>query len=207
MSFQFIEVSPADVRLDRSEVERDDGFVYSHLKRYCSKFTPLPAITVKVNEGRLVAVRGHKYLSIARELGHDRIRAVLQGTTFKELRKQGVRGLVSLISNNLLDEEQRTDVVTGWHIFFFKSKPPPEIAAEIEARFKRFLSESLQSALREGVQVLIESHFDLSGPCLEIRFPTPVINQAWASSYHAFISSVSNDVLPIESYQGRRFTS
>src|SRR3954469_5616607 len=103
MSYQFIEVSPADILIDRSAVERDDGFEYEHLKRYCSKFTPLPAVTVRLGEGRLIAVRGQKYLSIARELGRDRIRAVLQDTTFDELQKQGVPGLLSVVPKALLE--------------------------------------------------------------------------------------------------------
>src|SRR5579863_3024205 len=90
MKIQFIELSPSEVILDHSGVGRDDGFVYEHLKRYCSKFTPLPAITVKLSGGKLIAVRGHKYLSIAVELRRERIRAVLQGATFEDLRRQGV---------------------------------------------------------------------------------------------------------------------
>jgi hypothetical protein len=207
MSYQFIEVSPRDVVLDRSAVERDDGFVYEHLKRYCSKFAPLPAITVKLAEGRLITVRGHKYLSIALELGHDRIRAVLQGTTFDELRKQGVPGLLSAVPNASLESEQNTAVITGWHIFFFKSTPSSEVAARIEARFRSFLKQSLPAVLGADVEIFIEVRFDFSGPCLELKFSTPVTNQAWADSYRAFVSSVSNEILPIDTYQGRRFTA
>ena len=206
MSFQFIEVATASVYLDPKLIESEnDGFVYEHLKHYLSKSTRLPAITVKSAGGKLVSVGRHKYLSIARELGHERIRAVLQNETFEELVAKGVPGLLSVVPKEKLDDEQRADVITSWHIFFFKGQPSPEIASEIEARFRGFLSESLPTILRGRFQMLIESHFDVSGPCLEIRFPTPVSDQAWASSYHAFISSISNEVLPIETYQGRRF--
>jgi hypothetical protein len=207
MSFQFIEVSPPDVILDRSEVERDDGFVYEHLKRYCSKFTPLPAITVKLSGGKLLAVRGHKYLSIALELHQERIRAVLQGTTFEDLRRQGVPGVLSVVPQTRLESEQNTAVIAGWHVFFFKSTPSQEMADRIDARFRGFLNQSLPDALGSSHQVVIDSRFDFSGPCFEIKFPTPVANQAWANLYHAFISSVSNEVLPIATYQGRRFVT
>lgn len=207
MSFQFIEVSPPDVILDRSEVERDDGFIYEHLKRYCSKFTPLPAITVKLSGGKLLAVRGHKYLWIALELHQERIRAVLQGTTFEDLRRQGVPGVLSVVPQTRLESEQNTAVIAGWHVFFFKSTPSQEMADRIDARFRGFLNQSLPDALGSSHQVVIDSHFDFSGPCFEIKFPTPVANQAWANLYHAFISSVSNEVLPIATYQGRRFVT
>lgn len=206
MSFQFIEVSTPEVILDRAAVERDDGYIYEHLKRYCSKFTPLPAITVEVIDGRLVTTRGHKYLSIARELGHPKIRAVLNGVTFEELRKQGVPGLISVVSKEALESEQKTTVVNGWHVFFFKFSPSPDLAAQVDAHFRSFLSKSLPGVLGGNAGVTIESQFDLSGPCFEIKFPTPVANQPWAGSYHAFISSVSREMLSIESYQGRRFT-
>jgi hypothetical protein len=140
MSFQFIEVSPPDVILDRSEVERDDGFIYEHLKRYCSKFTPLPAITVKLSGGKLLAVRGHKYLSIALELHQERIRAVLQGTTFEDLRRQGVPGVLSVVPQTRLESEQNTAVIAGWHVFFFKSTPSQEMADRIDARFRGLLN-------------------------------------------------------------------
>ena len=149
MSYQFIEVSPRDVILDRSEVERDDGLVYEHLKRYCLKFTPLPAITVKLSAGKLLAVRGHKYLSIALELHHERIRAVIHDTTFEDLRRQGVPGVLSVVPQTQLESEQNTAVIAGWHVFFFKSTPSRDIADQIDARFRDFLNQSLPDALSE----------------------------------------------------------
>src|SRR5947209_17616963 len=191
MGFQVIEVSPPDIILDRAGLERDDGFIYEHLKRYCSKFVPLPAITVGLRDRQLVTLRGHKYLSIARELRHEKIRAVLQGTSFDELRKLGVSGLLSIVPKALLERERETSIVTGWHIFFFRAQPSPEKAARIEASFRRFLNQSLPGVLGVEGELSIASHFDSDGPCLEIQFPTPVTNQAWADSYHFFISSVS----------------
>ncbi|MBO0862864.1 MAG: hypothetical protein J2P21_31075 [Chloracidobacterium sp.] len=207
MSYQFIEVSPRDVILDCSEVERDDGLVYEHLKCYCSKFTPHPAITVKLPAGRLLAVRGHKYLSIALELRHERIRAVIHDTTFEALRRQGVPGAPSVVPHTQLECEQNTEVIASWHVFFFKSIPSRDIADQIDARFRDFLNQSLPDALGRSHRVVIDSDFDFTGPCFEIKFPTPVANHAWARLYHAFISSVSKEMLPIASYQGRRFAT
>jgi len=205
MSFQFIEVTPSEVLLDQAEVERDDGFVYEHLKRYCSKFTPLPAITVKAVGQKLTAVRGQKYLAIARELGHERIRAVSLDGTFDQLKARGVRGLLCVVPTSQLEQEERATVITGWHVLFFRSRPSAELAEGIRARFDRFANETLPTALPPGTAISIESHFDSSGPCLEIKFPTPVANEEWAKSYYAFLLAVSSELALIETYQGRRF--
>ena len=205
MSYQFIEVVPSSIVLDQEEVDRDDGFVYKHLKRYCTTFTPLPAITLKLIAGKLSIVQGHKYLSIARELGHKQIRAVLIDETFDQLKAQGIPGLLRAIPRSELEEELRTTVLTGWHIFFFKYPPSQKVAAEIDARFRRFLRESLPSALGKEMDIQIESHFDFSGPCLEINFPTPVTNEEWARSYRNLALSINAELVPIDTYQGRRF--
>jgi hypothetical protein len=205
MSFQFIEVSPAEVLLDNTQVERDDGFVYAHLKRYCSKFTPLPAITVNVVDGKLSAVRGHKYLAIAREMGHEAIRAVLQNGGFDELKAQGVKGLLSALPESKLEEEQSTDVIDGWHVFFFKSPLSSEIAQAVRTRFSCFLNETLPAALPPGMAISIESSFDCEARCLELKFPTPVTNTRWLESFRAFCLEIHSTFFPIETYQGRRF--
>jgi hypothetical protein len=208
MKFQFIEVSASAVDLNPGQINSEnDGFVYEHLRHFLSKSVCLPAIAVKAADGVLVSVARHKYLAIARELGRERIRAVLEGETFEELKAKGVPGLLSVVSKEVLEAELADEAPVGWHVFFFKSRPAPETAALIEARFRGFLIESLPGTLPEGVRVLVESHFDFSGPCLEIRFPTPVHNHAWANSYLALISSVSKDILPVDTYQGRRFAS
>lgn len=207
MSFQIIEVLPTAVLLDTKQMEKeDDGYVYKHLRHCLSKSTCLPAVAVKSVNGRLVSVARHKYLAIAQELGHERIRAVLQNETFEELKAKGVSGLLSVVPKSELEKELATATMTsGWHIFFFKPDPPQKAAAQIDEYFRRFLNQSLPDSLGSGVNFVIHSHFDFSGPCFEISFPTPVQNHVWANSFLALISSVSREVWPIETYQGRRF--
>jgi len=209
MSFQFIEVSPAAILLDSKQMEKeDDGYVYEHLRHCLSKSKRLPAVAVKSIGGKLMSVARHKYLAIAQELGHERIRAVLQDETFEELKSKGVPGLLSVVPKTDLEKELETVIMTGgWHIFFFKHTPSPQVAAQIDERFRTFLNLSLPDVLRSGAEVVTESRFDFTGPCLEISFPTPVENHAWASSFMAFILSVSKDIWPIETYQGRRVVS
>jgi hypothetical protein len=206
MNFQFIEVSPAAVLLDRTKLESEnDGYVYKHLKHYVSHSKQIPAFAAKAVDGKLMSVGRHKYLSIAQELGYQRIRAVLQDEAFEELKAQGVPGLLSVVPNEELENEDRSLIATGWHVFFFKSGPSPKVAAEIEARFRNFLNESLPAILGNKAEIVIESHFDFSGPCLEMRFPTPRKDRVWFRSFLALALSVSSEVCLIDTYQGRQF--
>jgi hypothetical protein len=204
MTVQVVEVSLADLVLPVLAVEADDGYVYEHLKRYCSKFRPLPATAVTLERGRLIVVGRRKYVSIAKDLGEDRIRAVLQGVTFEDLQNQRVAGALSLVSSETLESELREEIVPAWHVFFFASVPGPEIVAQIDARLRGFLSQSLPGVPGITVDSEISSCFDVTGPCFEIRFPTPVAHRLWADSYRACIASISSELSPIETYQGRR---
>ena len=122
-----------------------------------------------------------------------------------ELQKQGVPGLLALVPDEVLERELGNEVIEGLHVFFFKSVPDEKVVVEIEARFRRFLGQSLREAIGDTAELQISSNFDATGPCFEICFPTPVTNHPWAASYHTFIVSISRELAPIETYQGRRF--
>jgi hypothetical protein len=205
MTIQVIEVSLADLMLPASTDGICNGFVYEHLKRYCSKFRPLPAVAVTVARDRLLVVDRFQYVSVARDLGDDRIRAVLRGVTLEELQNRNIPGVLRAVPDEVLAQELRDEIVTSWHVFFFKTAPHHDIVIKIDACFRRFLEESLTKVLTSSADLQISSSFDVTGPCLEIRFPTPLTNHQWAASYHAFIVSISRDLCAIETYQGRRF--
>jgi len=205
MTIQIVEISLTNLAFSAPTDESDDGYVYEHLKRYCSKFRPLPATAVALKEDRLLVVGRRKYVSIARDLGEDRIRAVLQGVTFEELRDRHIAGVLTLVSSETLASELRDEIPLAWHVFFFTSAPDAQVVAQIDARFRDFLHLSLPDILGSTGDFEILSCFDDTGPCFEIRFPTPVEDRPWATSYLAFIASISNELCPIETYQGRRF--
>lgn len=205
MTIQVAEVSLADLVLPVSIDKSSGGFVYEHLRHYCSKFRPLPAITVTSDGRHLNVVGRHLYALIAQELGDDRIRAVLAGVTFEELQRQGVPGLLTLVSDEVLERELRDDVPYAFHVFFFRSVPNAEIIAQLDERFRSFLAQSLPEVIGNKSALPISTTFDPTGPCFEIRFPTPVTDHAWAASYHAFLVSITRELSTIETYQGRRF--
>lgn len=205
MTIEVIEVSLADLVIPPSAAQFDDNYVYEHLKRYCSKFRPLPAVGVTSDGAHLVLTCRYQYVAIARQLGEDQIRAMLEGVTFSDLKRQGVPGVLRLVPQAELDREIRDDIISGWHVLFFKTTPDREIVTQIEARFRVFLKQSLPEALCRGGDAEIPANFDATGPCFEIRFPTPVTDHAWAQAYLAFLISISRNLAPIATYQGARF--
>lgn len=205
MNIEVVEVSLADLVFPGIIDKSTSGFVYEHLKHYCSKFRPLPAITVSSDGKRLIIAGRHLYALIARDLGDDRIRAILKGTTFEELQEQDVPGLLARVPNEVLERELRDDVPNHWHVFFFKSQPDEKIITQIDSRFRSFLNQSLPAMITNTDNLQILSNFDAIGPYFEIRFPTPVANSQWAASYHTFIISISRELSAIATYQGRRF--
>lgn len=205
MTIEVIEVLLADLVVPPSVARYSDRYVYEHLKRYCSKFRPLPSVGVTSDGAHLSLTSRYEYVAIAREFGEDRIRAVLQGATFSELERQGVPGVLRLVPNEELDRELQDELILGWHVLFFKTTLDHEIVTQIEARFRAFLKQSLPGALPGGDDAEILTNFDATGPCFEIRFPTPVTDHAWAQAYLAFLTSISMELAPIATYQGAWF--
>ena len=206
MSFQFIEVDPAEVQMNQEDLELDDGYVYEHLKRQHLTTPNLPAIKVEVEGHTLRAVGGHKYLAIARDLGRERIRALIHNTTFEDLKNARVRGLLRAIPNDEFESELIV-VASDVHVIFFKTQPTEKLADLIRERFQTFLNDSLPEVLPPGTRIEIESNFDLSGPCLELKFPNPVGAHDWATAYRSFLYSIDKELLPIDTFLGRRWVN
>jgi hypothetical protein len=125
--------------------------------------------------------------------------------TFEELKKRSIPYLPTLVPKEVLEHELQDQVVTAWHVFFFKSVPDREVAAQVDSRFRSFLNQNLIQLLGDRTDLEVSSNFDATGPYFEIQFPTPVTNHQWADLYRAFIMSVHRELSAIETYQGRRF--
>lgn len=205
MTLEIIEAALADLVIPSSVSHYDDNYVYEHLKRYCSKFKPLPSVAVTCDGNHLVLTDRYQYVAIAREFGEDRIRAVLQGVTFSDLKRQGVPGVLGLVPNEQLELEIEDEDSACWHVLFFRTAPDHETVTQIEARFRAFLKQSLPAFLLKGDDAELVVNFDATGPCFEIRFRTPVTDHTWARAYLEFLISISRDLAPIATYQGARF--
>lgn len=207
MSFEVIEVSLDAIEFDPSDAYSDkDGFVYLDLKRYLARYSLLPAIFVELRDNQFFVTRGHKYVSIAREFGHQRIRAIIFGVRIHELRN--VKGFIRTISREQLDAEDKqhevcNGLVDAWHVLFFKHPPQGPKIDKIIQKFETFIKASVQQYCSE---LDIEFVFDPAGPCLELRFPTPPTeNKKWSDDFLGLMVEISHTVCPISSYNGRRF--
>jgi len=178
--------------------DRDHTQILEHLVRYCSKFDPLPAITIAI-EGRTSRVlRGHKYVLAARALGKPIIRAVVTGTpTSGE-----VASFVASTGAKILDweaikaAEERETVTKAWHIFFFERS----LSSEEKAAFDTVVA----SLFSDGA---VRVTYDDEGPLAEFEAMTPVADAAWAARHLDAFAGYSRERVPIVSYQGRRFGS
>src|SRR5258708_38067444 len=143
MTLHYFEVQPQEVEEDRSVSVPDEGFVFEHLRRYCSEFDPLPAIIVQPTGGKLFVTRGHLYLRIARDLKRSSIRAVCIGHSYQELASTGVRGLIRPIAPEVLQSETEPTVRVITHVFFLGGRPTEPQVCEIDGKLRQFEPESV----------------------------------------------------------------
>ncbi|MBK8254386.1 MAG: hypothetical protein IPK82_17170 [Polyangiaceae bacterium] len=197
MTIQLLEVPVVTVSVDESRwPDRDETLIFEHLLRYCSKFDPLPAITIAFEDSSAVIVRGHKYLFAAKALGRGVIRAVVTGNPRKlELEKFLAHcGAKILDWDAIKQAEERQPVITGWHVFFF-AQP---LSSDEKAAFDAVVASSF---VNEGVRV---THDD-AGPFAEFQAATPATDSLWMASYFNALMAFSRERAAIVSYQGRRF--
>lgn len=193
---------------ERAHPDLDRSYVYEHLKHYCSKFRPLPAVTISQASIPPVIVEGHKYYRIAQELGHDSIRTVMADRHVhrrlnKFLSSPGIR----IIDRAEIDKELwDTRVLDAWHIYFFESplndRAKEEFKKQLTGYFELLKSPLLDS--RSGARVS-EINFPFNDYCAEFKAITPVGDESWYRDYLGTTIDFSKRVAAITSYQGYRF--
>ncbi len=196
MAILLIEISVDEVVVDAESPDRDQSQILEHLVRYCSKFAPLPAITVTIEGTVAKVVRGHNYLLVSKRLNRPTIRAVVAGSpgaaTFQEL--------VTRSNAKVLDwpaieaEEAREPIARCWHVFYFvRPLTPGERRTFAEVVNALFVGQSIQVA------------YDGEAPIAEFEAMTPVTDHGWAVRNLEVFASFSREHVRIVSYQGRRF--
>lgn len=203
---KYIQLSPNDiVECSSFPDDPNDGLVYEHLLRYCSRTEVLPAVFARFVDNKLVVTRGHKYLSIAKELGFGTIRGVLLEAVDPKLNPfLKERGIVELSVDELRREEDSTSVQTAWHVIFVRSLDSKETCKVID-RFKAEMGGFLFETMGKGV-ALEEFFFREDIGCIEMKFLTPCANHDWTTGFMRILGFLDSS-LEILSYQGRRFKS
>jgi hypothetical protein len=195
------------VQTGETDASGSNGFIFEHLKYYCSRVFPLPAISIRIESGIPILTRGSEYLAIARELGHNSIRAIVardvSDADLSELFKNPAVELVDL--PKLEAEELANPVVEGWQVFYFE-RPLSErekklFEDKIVSAFETLPSKLLMSCAHPRVTSL--SYCDEKARA-EFKALVPVFDERWLLDCVARIQEFSATVLPVLSYQGRR---
>jgi hypothetical protein len=195
---ELIELPPDLPVIDESRFpDRDSSLVPEHLEHYLSLFEPSPAIGIRAEPGGPVVTRGHKYLRAARNLGRRRIRAVIQpgsdpAATIELLR----RPQITRLDWTEIDAAERTQPIADqWHVYYFErplTEPEQRAFADIVIGF----------LLQAGNQVREISH---TGDHAQFLATVPAGDESWFGPYRAATQRFSTEIVPVVSFQGRRF--
>ena len=201
MAIVLVEIPTTLACLDEDRFpDRDESHIFDHLLHYCSKFTPLPVITVIVEGRSATVVRGHKYLRIARALGHSTLRAVVDSppSTPSDVADFLARpDVVELNWPELEAAERAQSTVRAWHVFFFERPLTADEKRDFEGRVA-----NLFSPFSDGEPLVI--CFDDRRQLAEIEGPTPEGHE-WARQHLATFAAFSQQRVRIVSFQGLRF--
>jgi hypothetical protein len=183
---------------DERYPDRDELHVLAHLMRYCSKFDPLPAITIVVEGDTAIVVRGHKYLKAAIQLGRATLRAVIASPPGEaRVRKFLARPDVTVLDWESIKAAEEKEVTRlGWHIFYFERPLSSEEKRDFDERVSKLFP-------MPGGPVPV-THDD-AGPLAEFQVQTPVQDEAAARAHHNVFAAFSSNRARIVTYQGMRF--
>jgi hypothetical protein len=88
MKFQLLiaDIDPNKISFANNEIEdlAAQHFIYEHLRYFCSKFSLIPSITVKIEPNSILAISRSIYLQIAKDLNRSTIRAVIDESSNKD---------------------------------------------------------------------------------------------------------------------------
>ncbi|HEY9789832.1 MAG TPA: hypothetical protein V6D22_05510, partial [Candidatus Obscuribacterales bacterium] len=100
----------------------------------------------------------------------------------------------------LEQEQQQGYVDQAAHTVFFKQPVSAMVAQQIESKVEKFLVASLARTLQRSCS--IEVRYDASGPCLEMRFPTPINSKKWMDEFYAIQIEIDAQLCQIDTFNG-----
>jgi hypothetical protein len=206
MPIFFVEIPVASLHSTPSSPDTDTDYIYEHLKYYCSKFFPLPAIDVSLVAEKLVVTGRHKYLRIAQDLGYPWVRAAYRSRAFdpQEVLRELPVG-VRITPRELLERESAMTVFRDHHIYFFDKPLGPQgqirFLEDIAGFFERLETPLIDTSEKR----LFGWDFPFGGRCAEFEALIPVGDHTCMSSYRGICQRFSFEVQRIVSFQGHLF--
>lgn len=192
---------------ERAFPDRDRSHVYEHLKYYCSKFRPLPAVTVRADREPAVVVSGHKYYRIAKEAADLSIRAIVRGDGRSDsVRRFLERPDVKVLGwDRIARETDAAPVVCGSQIYYFYDPLPESAKREFDERLAGFFRR-LESALlsRDALRVW-GVEFGCGDTRAEFMARVPVADERWYGACRAAALRFDAEIARIWTFQGAQF--
>lgn len=210
MPILLVELNIDEVSIDKSLLpnQEETSFIYEHLRHYCSKFYPLPTITVRVCAESVFVVRGYQYLLIARELGHQQIRAVID----KSSPEKYVQRFLGKASVSQLDwqvvRKEENDRLLGyfWYVFFFEKPLNQQKKTIFEDTIVNFFRQIKLPDWAEKPKSRIRNlSYPYSGSCAEFQAYVPIADERWYCESRAVLIEFHLKCVPIASFQGQIF--
>jgi hypothetical protein len=208
MKSHFLEIPLFLIHEDKQHPNRDTRHVFEHMRHMFShpRQFPLPAIDVRLINEKLVVVRGHNYLRIARELGDGWVRAVFESEwkdpaeALKRL-PSGIR----VTPNEVFERELAIQVLREFHVYFFEHPLSLEAQKRFLADIAGFFERLETPLIARSEKRLFQWAFPFEGRCAEFEALVPTGDQSWMAGYLKICKAFSRNVQRIVSFQGARF--
>jgi hypothetical protein len=206
MKTYFLEIPVPLLHEDPRYPDRDTRHIYEHLKYFCSKCFPLPAVDVVLADGRLLVTSGQKYVQAARELGYPWVRAVYRSQTVDPnvLLAELPPG-THVIPRDVLERESAVQVSRDYHVYFFDGPLTPVQQERFHSDIVEFFERLETSLIRSGEKRVFEWGFPFGARCGEFKALVPVGDPSWLNKYLEASREFSRNVRRIVSFQGALF--
>ena len=204
----FLKIPVKSVTEDANYVETDTRQIYEHLKYFYSlpRIFPLPAIHVQLSGENISITRGRNYLRIARDLGDEWIRGILQYEATDSVDFfAGLPDGVEEIPREDMELEASAPVVRSWHVYFFESPLAGVEQALFLNRVAGFFERLETPFIAASEKRLFRSAFPFDGHCAQFEALIPVGDNSWFAAYREVSRNFSRDIRRIVSFQGARF--
>ena len=193
-----LEVDPRSVLLPSPDLQEDPELVEDHLFAYLNRLDKLPAITIRIDNGQAVAIRGGIYVKAAVALGRSRIRAIVDS----RVPDREIGRLVRSTNAKPLDWEQemRLEPTTHleWYVLFIQRWPEVADLRTLERRVREFFTGLVPD--REPPRI----ERDPVSRSLVIQAWIPAGNY-WFTDLLRLIRTIDESIVPIDTFQGRRW--
>ncbi|BBD70416.1 hypothetical protein NIES4072_67820 [Nostoc commune NIES-4072] len=211
MNIILIEVNPDDISINEDIFPNTEknGFIFEHLRYYCSKFYSLPTITIKVCAEGVFVVHGHQYLLIAKELKHQHIRAIVDNSSSdKYVQSFLKKPFVVQLDWEVARIEGNDELVEyTWYVFFFKKQLNQEEKKLFEEHIVEFFKQiQLPGWAKIPDNRIINLTYYFSNYCAEFQAYVPTEDERWYAESIKVLVKFHLNCVPIASFQGRKFT-